>query len=324
MDMRQLRYFVQIVESGSLAKASRQLYIAQPALSQQMARLEDEIGKKMLVRSSRGVTPTENGEALYHHAKFMLRHLEQAVAVARQESTALSGRVAIGFAPTTVCQLGLPLIEHLKKKYPGILLSIIEGQSVHLEQMTRVGQLDLSVLFTPNVAPELTMERLLEEELFLIIPASSDRVAPDRDSITLRELAPLPLILPSVRHGLRRRRIEIEFERAGLPLDTVAEIDSLPLLMACVERGLGVSIQPRAVTEAFGHRPEQWRCIRISDVRVTRPSYLYTLPPDKLSPCAAAVRVELLAVVKDLIATGVWQDVALPTETQDKPRPVDA
>ena len=78
MDLRQLRYFVQIVESGSLAKASRQLFIAQPALSQQMARLEDEVGKPLLLRSSRGVTPTENGEALYHHAKFMLRQMEQA------------------------------------------------------------------------------------------------------------------------------------------------------------------------------------------------------------------------------------------------------
>lgn len=323
MDMRQLRYFVQIVESGSLAKASRQLYIAQPALSQQMARLEDEIGKKMLVRSSRGVVPTENGEALYHHAKFMLRHLEQAVAVARQESTALNGRVAIGFAPTTVCQLGLPLIEHLKQKYPGILLSIIEGQSVHLEQMTRVGQLDLSVLFSPHVAPELTMAPLLEEELFLIIPADSERVPRERDTVTLRELAQLPLILPSVRHGLRRRRIEIEFERAGLSLDTVAEIDSLPLLMTCVERGLGVSIQPRAVTQAFGNTPERWRCIRISDVRVMRPSYLYTLPPDKLSPCAAAVRVEFLAVVKNLISTGAWQDVSLPAEALDTAQPAD-
>ena len=79
MDMRQLRYFVQIVESGSLAKASRQLFIAQPALSQQMARLEDEVGKPLLLRSSRGVTPTENGSALYHHAKFMLRQLDQAL-----------------------------------------------------------------------------------------------------------------------------------------------------------------------------------------------------------------------------------------------------
>src|SRR5262245_39407565 len=123
MDMRQLRYFVQIVESGSLAKASRQLFIAQPALSQQMARLEEEVGKPLLVRSSRGVSPTDNGSALYHHATFMLRQLEQAVAVARQETAALSGRVTLGLAPTTNCQLGLPLIRHMKRKLPGVMLN---------------------------------------------------------------------------------------------------------------------------------------------------------------------------------------------------------
>jgi len=79
MDLRQLRYFTQIVESGSLSKASRQLFIAQPALSQQLSKLEAEVGKPLLNRSSRGVAPTDNGLALYHHARFMLRQLEQAV-----------------------------------------------------------------------------------------------------------------------------------------------------------------------------------------------------------------------------------------------------
>jgi len=188
MDMRQLRYFAQIVESGSLAKASRQLFIAQPALSQQMARLEDEVGKPLLVRSSRGVVATENGEALYHHAKFMLRQLDQAVSVARQDTAALSGRVAVGLAPTTVCQLGLPLLQHLRAKHPGILLNVIEGLSGHLEHMTRVGQLDLAVLFSPTAASELTVEQLIDEELFVILPADSTLVAPQRQSLTLREL----------------------------------------------------------------------------------------------------------------------------------------
>ena len=82
MNLRQLRYFTQIVESGSLSKASRQLFIAQPALSQQLSKLEDEVGKPLLKRSSRGVAPTENGLALYHHARFMLRQLEQAMSIA--------------------------------------------------------------------------------------------------------------------------------------------------------------------------------------------------------------------------------------------------
>ena len=310
MDMRQLRYFVQIVESGSLAKASRQLFIAQPALSQQMARLEDEVGRPLLVRSSRGVTPTENGEALYHHAKFMLRQLDQAVSVARQETAALSGRVTLGLAPTTTCQLGLPLLQHLRCKVPGVRLNVVEGLSGHLEHMTRVGELDLAVLFSPKAAAELSVEPLLEEELFVILPADSALVPADRQSLTLHEVAALPLILPSPGHGLRRR-IGLEFERNNLPIDAVAEIDSLPLLMHCVAQGVGATIKPMAAIHALDDRPERWRCLRVSDARLSRSNYLYALPPHKLSPCAAVVRDELRRVVRGLAQRGEWRGVRL-------------
>lgn len=308
MDLRQLRYFVQIIESGSLAKASRQLFIAQPALSQQMARLEDEVGKSLLVRSSRGVVPTDNGEALYHHAKFMLRQMEQAVSVARQDKAALTGRVALGLAPTTVCALGLPLLQELRAQHPGVVLNVVEGLSGHLEHMTRVGQLDLAVLFSPTAASELAVEPLLHEELFVILPADSTLVAAERASLTLREAAALPLILPSPGHGLRRR-IALEFERANLPIDAVAEIDSLPLLMSCVAQGLGATIKPMAAIHALGNTPERWRCLRIADAAMTRPNYLYSLPPGKLSPCAAVVAREVKRVVRELIDSGLWQGV---------------
>jgi LysR family tcuABC transcriptional regulator len=310
MDMRQLRYFVQIVESGSLAKASRQLYIAQPALSQQMARLEDEVGRALLVRSSRGVTPTDNGEALYHHAKFMLRQLDQAVSVARQETAAVSGRVTLGLAPTTVCRLGMPLLQHLRRMYPGVVLNIVEGLSGHLEHMTRVGQLDLAVLFRQNAAAELQVEPLLDEELFVILPAASPLVAPERLSLTLREVAALPLILPSPGHGLRRR-IALEFERVNLAIDAVAEVDSLPLLMHCVASGVGATIKPMAAIHALDDRPERWRCLRVADASMLRTNYLYALPEHKLSPCAAVVRLELKRIVRELIEGGQWQGVSL-------------
>src|SRR6516225_8042826 len=276
MDMRQLKYFVQIVESGSLSKASRQLYIAQPALSQQMTRLEDEVGKPLLVRSSRGVTPTENGEALYHHARFILRQLDQAVSVARQEHAHVNGRVNLGMAPTTVCALGLPLVKHLNAKYPGIVLNVIEALSGHLEHMARLGEFDLAVLFSQTAALDLAVEPLLEEELFVILPRDSQKIAPNRQDITLQELAALPLILPSPGHGLRRR-ISLEFERANLTVDPAAEIDSLPLLMHCVADGLGVTIKPMAAVYALQNAPEQWRCLRISDAPMIRRNYLYTL-----------------------------------------------
>ena len=323
MDMRQLKYFVQIVESGSLAKESRQLFIAQPALSQQMARLEDEVGKALLVRSSRGVVPTDNGEALYHHAKFMLRQMDQAVAVARQETAAVSGRVALGLAPTTVCRLGLPLIQHLRAKYPGLLLNVVEGLSGHLEHMTRNGQLDLAVLFSKNAASELTVEPLLDEELFVILPAESLLVPRERVSLSLQEVAALPLILPSPGHGLRRR-IALEFERTNLALDAVAEIDSLPLLMSCVARGMGATIKPMAAIHALGDTPGRWRCLSIADASMTRMNYLYALPPQKLSPCAAIVRDELRQVLHRLVQAGQWRGVELhPPQDADVQAEVD-
>jgi LysR family transcriptional regulator, regulatory protein for tcuABC len=308
MDMRQLRYFVQIVESGSLAKASRQLFIAQPALSQQMARLEDEVGKPLLVRSSRGVTATDNGEALYHHAKFMLRQLDQAMAVARQETAVAAGRVALGLAPTTVARLGVPLLQHLRARYPALRLNVIEGLSGHLEHMTRVGQLDLAILFSPAAASELSVQPLLEEELFVILPAGSPLVPAGKTSLTLVEVAALPLILPSPGHGLRRR-IGLEFERVGVPLDAVADIDSLPLLMHCLAQGLGATIKPMAAVHALDDRPERWRCLRVADASMSRTNYLYALPPLKLSPAAAVVRDEIRAVTQQLISSGEWQGV---------------
>lgn len=313
MDMRQLRYFVQIVESGSLAKASRQLFIAQPALSQQMARLEDEVGKALLLRSSRGVSPTENGEALYHHAKFMLRQLDQAVSVARQETAAVSGRVTLGLAPTTLCQLGLPLMQQLRRSYPGVLLNIVEGLSGHLEHMCRVGQLDLAVLFTRQAAAELTCETLLDEDLFVILPADSPLVPAERSTLTLDEVAALPLILPSPGHGLRRR-ISLEFERCNLALDAVAEIDSLPLLMHCLAQGMGATIKPMAAVHALDDNPGRWRALAIGGASMSRQNYLYALPPQKLSPGAVVVRDELRRVVREMVQSGQWQGVRLVAE----------
>jgi LysR family tcuABC transcriptional regulator len=118
------------------------------------------------------------------------------------------------------------------------------------------------------------------------------------------------LILPSPCHGLRRR-IALEFERANIALDTVAEIDSLPLLMRCVSEGIGVTIKPMAAVHALDDAPGRWRALPIADARMTRTNYLYALPPQKLSTCAAVVRDELKRTVRLLAESGEWQGVTL-------------
>ncbi len=308
MDLRQLRYFTQIVESGSLSKASRQLFIAQPALSQQLSKLESEVGKPLLNRSSKGVTPTDNGLALYHHARFMLRQLDQALSIARKESGAVQGMVSVGLPATTVSALGLPLVRRIRERYPSIMLNVVEGMSGHIGQMMRLGQLDLAVLFASDIAPDVSVEALLDEELFVMLPRHSTLVAPRRSSLTIAEAAALPLILPTGTHGLRRR-IAAEFEQRSLQAQIVAEIDSLSLLMNCVYDGMGATIKPMGAVYLERDRGRKWRTLSISDARMSRRNYLYSLSPERLSTAAALVAAELKATALELIASGAWTGV---------------
>lgn len=308
MDLRQLRYFAQMVESGSLSKASRNLFVAQPALSQQLAKLEEEVGKPLLTRSTRGVTPTENGLALYHHARFMLRQLDQALSIARQETGAIHGMVSIGLPATTVSALGVPLVRNIRSKYPGILLNVVEGMSGHISQMMRLGQLDLSILFNSDVAADLTATPLLDEELFVMMPGSSSLVEPGRTSLTVAEAAALPLILPTGTHGLRRR-IAAEFEERNLVAQVVVEIDSLSLLMNCVEDGMGATIKPMSALHFDGQRRKTWRALSLSDAKLKRRNYLYAIGPGKLSPAASAVAIEVRETTQHLVRTGRWTGV---------------
>ncbi|QDL38659.1 LysR substrate-binding domain-containing protein [Rhodoferax sediminis] len=309
MDIRQLRYFVQIVESGSLTKASRQLFIAQSALSQRMALLEEEVGKTLLVRSVRGVVPTQNGDALYQHARFMLRQLDEAVLIARQEFSNVRGRVTVGLAPSTACMLGLPLLRTLKEKYPGILLNVFSALPGHLEEKARLGELDVAILFSKTAASEMTFEPLLDEEVFVILPGNTKLVAPRKKSLTLKETAALPMVLSTPSHALARRFM-LELERAGLEPNVAAEIDSLLLVMRYVAEGEGATIQPMAATETL-YPPDGWRCLPISNAPMTRANYIYALSPQKLSASASIVRAELKHITEQLIASGTWQGVRL-------------
>lgn len=310
MDLRQLRYFAHIVESGSLSKASRSLFVAQPALSQQIAKLEDEVGKPLLARSSRGVTPTENGLALYHHARFMLRQLDQAITIARRDTSGVQGMVSVGLPSTTLAAVGQPLVRNVRTRYPGILLNVVEGMSGHLSHMMRLGQLDLAILFNSDVSADLNAEPLLDEELFVILPARNPLVAPERESLTMAETAQLPLILPTGMHGLRRR-ISTELEARNLKARIVVEIDSLSLLMACVYEGMGATIKPMSALQLERGRRDEWRALPISDARLKRRNYIYSIAPDRLSPAAAVLASELRQTAKDLVASGAWEGVTL-------------
>ena len=119
MNLRRLQYFVKIVDIGSLTQAADILHVAQPALSQQLATLEGEVRQQLLLRTKRGVTPTEAGKVLYRHAQLILRQCEQAQVDMKAAGQGLSGAVAVGLAPgTAAARLALPLLSTARARHP--------------------------------------------------------------------------------------------------------------------------------------------------------------------------------------------------------------
>ena len=330
MELRQLRYFVQVVEAGSMSRAALDLGLVQSALSQQISRLEGDLATRLLHRTPQGVTPTEAGQAFLHEARVILRHAEQARRAAQEAR--LSGRVSIGLAPTTSSMLGVPLMQAMRARYPAVRLHMVESMSGHLRAMLRGRELDLAILFDARFGGQAPsgsgrhweVTALLEESLFLFRPAAaasrkaSHRGGPRADamsgstvaSVSIAHLADEPLILPTRSHGLRQA-IDHLFERARLAPRIVLEIDSLSMVMAAVAAGLGSTIQPSAALGRIPDADQRFRWSALAACDAMRANLLCSLADEELSPAALAARGVVRDCVRELVVSGRWQGVML-------------
>jgi LysR family tcuABC transcriptional regulator len=311
MELRQLRYFVRVVERGSMSRAALDLDVVQSALSQQITRLEGELATRLLHRTPRGVAPTEAGLAFFRGAQLTLRHAEQAVRAAQQAR--LSGTVTVGLAPTTSGVLGLPLMQAMRSRYPDVRLHMVEGMSGHLTDMLHARQLDLAVLFDTRLhqaQPAGTGRRwqvqpLLEEDLFLICARGGPGSRRLPETITVAELGDEPLILPTGPHGLRST-LDTAFARDRVTPHIVLEVDSLAMVMAAVDAGLGSTLQPWAAMGRYPDAARRFQCARLTDAPARRVNLLCSLSEDELSPAALAARVVVADCVRSLVEAGQW------------------
>lgn len=302
-----------------MSRAALDLNLVQSALSQQITRLEGELATRLLHRSPQGVTPTEAGLAFYREAQLALRHADQAVRSAQQAR--LSGSVTVGLAPTTSAVLGLPLMLAMRTRYPDVRLHMVESMSGHLGDMLNARQLDLAVLFDSRRYLQDTsadkrrwqVQALLEEDLYLIRARRSSAATPQNplpQTLRMTALKNEALILPTGSHGLRST-LDAAFARAKLVPQVVMEVDSLSMLMAAVDAGMGATVQPWA---ALGRHPDagqRFEIARITDKQVQRVNLLCSLSEDELSPAALAARVVLKDCVKSLIQTQAWTGARL-------------
>ena len=307
MELRQMRYFVRIVELGSISRAALDLQLVQSALSQQIGRLEGELATRLLRRTSKGITPTEAGLAFFREAQLALRHAEQAQRAAHESR--LTGSVSVGLAPTTASVLGVPLMLAMREHYADVRLHIVSALSGHLSDMLNSRQLDLAVLFESQPARRWSVTPLLREKLFLIQSRQHlQRELPQR--IRIAELKGLPLILPSGPHGLRST-LEAAFARARFKPQIAAEIDSLAVLMDAVDHGLGCTLQPWAAVGRYADAARRFVLAEIADSEVSRLNSLCSLSDDELSPAALAARVVLARGARELVAAGRWTGATL-------------
>ena len=300
MELRQLRYFVKIVEQGSLGRAALELDVGVSALSQQIAKLENELATRLLNRTTTGVTPTSAGMAFLHHAQLCLRQSENAIMAAHRGR--MSGYVTVGLPPTTATVLALPLINAMRERYPDIQLHLVEMLSGHLATQLNARQIDLAILFQLEGGKRWSVTPLLDEKLFVISSPLLPH-APRGVCVQLADLGQLPLVMPSAQHGLRST-LMTAFERVGLAPNIIMEVDGLAVLMNAVRAGHAATIQPGAAAALKGE--SGLSVVEISDTHAGRRNLLATLPDDELAPAALAARLVITDVARQLVIDHQW------------------
>lgn len=304
MEIRQFKYFVRIVEQGSLSRAATSLYIAQPALSQQVAKLEAELGVKLLIRSVRGVIPTDAGNAFYKQAKSLLKQLgsmhDTVVSLGNQPS----GAVSVGLATSTAFVLGLPFIGAMREKLPSVRLELTESPSAYLAEMVINGRIDVGVLFINNPIKGLSAQKLVTEALFLVGQKGS---LGSNDDISLEEAGKYPLMLPSMPNSLRNQ-VDLAFAEKSLDYVIQTEINATHILRTAICEGMGFSIMPwSAIYTEVGRGTVDVR--RVVDPEVSRDVSICVsdvLPKSYATECVCELLVETITT---LATDETWKNI---------------
>lgn len=308
MDIRQLKYFVTIVDCGSLGKAAEKLYVAQPSLSQQMSRLEESLNTPLLIRSRQGVSPTAEGRALYRHSRLVLRQMEQLQQEVRVGAGEESGNVAIGFPTTMASILAMPLFERVQQRYPGIRLQFFESMSGYIRELLANGRLDLAILFRDAETLGVSTLPLFEEQLY-VFGEPGNGVTRRSGKCDFSKLDGVKMVAPSVSNGLRLL-LERTFSRENIELNIVADIDSLPTLISIAYSGAACTILPASALaqREFARRPKVRRLV---SPELKRPASLCWSNATPVNSATLAVRLTIVELIAELAASGVWTGITL-------------
>ncbi|MDO9572036.1 MAG: LysR substrate-binding domain-containing protein [Hydrogenophaga sp.] len=298
MDLKQLEYFVRVAELGSFTRAAMALDVAQPALSRQVRLLEVELRQNLLVRNGRGATPTEAGKLLLEHGRGILHQVERAREELGRVRGALAGRVAIGLPPSLARVLTVPLTRAFRLQLPQASISISEGLSVTMQEWLTTGRLDIAVLYNAQPAPEIEITPLQDEELLLVQPRPPGLPEdPPPGPIALRDVAALPLVIPSRPNALRMH-VETEMANIGCRPIVALEIDGVSAILDLVIDGAGAALLSRNAV-ASSIRPSAYQTRPVCEPALRTRLYLAT---SSLRPATLTQQTTLALIGRTLAA----------------------
>ena len=305
VDTKKLRFFVKIVELGSLTRAADALHIAQSALSQQLVALEREVGARLLSRSSRGVAVTPAGQTLYRYGQLILRQYQQAIAEIKSTGELLRGDVSIGFTTGTASMVSLPLLADVRSQFPGITLCLHEGLSGSVIEMLMNNRLDMAMLYCDRPLKGVNCKPLLVETLYLVSKIDQSGQGEETETVPVSSLSDRPLILPSRSHALRSQ-VDAAFSECGIAPHVIAEVDSLNTIVGAAEQGIAAAILPRSVVR---DRAAAFKVQRLVDPEITRTIALCVPQSVGMSTTIEVVHANLIRVVDRLLASDAWPGV---------------
>ena len=305
MDLRSIKYFVQIADLGSITRAAAQLGVAQPALSRHVRSIEDELGMQLLVRLPRGVRLTGAGRQFLDHCRRVMREFSRVKEELRGRNEVPRGRVVLGMSPT-VGPLLLPgSIERARRTCPDVVLKVVEGFSVMLYDALLTGRVDIAVLTNPAPSRALAMTPLISEPIVVLAPPQPRGT---RRFFTLAELTKTPIIATEAIRGI----VEEQLGHSGARLNVEAEIDAVEAIRQLLLRGIGASVMPVS-TFHEDIRAGRIAAYPIADANVHRMLFLAYPAEGRRSAAVQEISQIVSAETNALLDQGMFR---IPAESQ--------
>ena len=258
MEMHQLRYVVGVSRTGSFSRAAQQCHVSQPALSQQIAKLEDELGERLFERTKRKVRLTAHGESFLQRALRVLAEVDGARRDASEAKNLTGGTVRVGVLPTIAPYFLPKVIMAFARQYPGIEVVVQEDTTAHLVQQVLALEIDFAVASRPLEDDRLELRDLFREELLLAVPPAHPLAR--RKSVSAADVAAEPFIVMREGHCLgdqvlrfcERREVRAKISFRSAQLETI---------QALVTAGLGMSLVPAMAVRRTGGSPPAYRSV---------------------------------------------------------------